>query len=201
MKIDVLQTGSYAVNTAVVRMDDGRVFAIDPGADGGRVAAALEKAGAEDGKTDVLLTHGHFDHIGAVASVQSRFPSARVFIHPADVPMLAHPMNQNPPDYPLAAMPANIADARSVPGVETIETPGHTPGGVCYFFRDANILFSGDTLFAGSAGRTDFPGGSMSQLVRSLARLMQLDDSVKTVPGHGPFTTIGRERASNPFLV
>jgi glyoxylase-like metal-dependent hydrolase (beta-lactamase superfamily II) len=90
-----------------------------------------------------------------------------------------------------------------MPGLEVIHTPGHTPGGVCYFFADfdgAPLLLSGDTLFAGSIGRTDFPGGSMSAMTYSLKKLAFLPDETVVVPGHGPATTIAAEKACNPFL-
>jgi glyoxylase-like metal-dependent hydrolase (beta-lactamase superfamily II) len=81
-----------------------------------------------------------------------------------------------------------------------IETPGHTPGGVCYLFEEEKTLFSGDTLFAGSIGRTDFVGGSMTALVESLAKLKELADDIKVIPGHGAFTTIADEKRCNPYL-
>ena len=100
-------------------------------------------------------------------------------------------------------VPKNLKDAAeldSLGWIKVIDTPGHTPGGVCYHFVDDNILFSGDTLFAGSVGRTDMPGGDMTVLMRSLKALAELPDDTTVVPGHGPATTIGREKASSPFL-
>jgi glyoxylase-like metal-dependent hydrolase (beta-lactamase superfamily II) len=97
-------------------------------------------------------------------------------------------------------MPANILPPGELAEVETIFTPGHTPGGVCYHFPEAKVLFSGDTLFAGSVGRTDLPGGDMPTLLNSLEKLKLLPEDTIVIPGHGQATTIGRELAGNPFL-
>ena len=118
------------------------------------------------------------------------------------MPVLTHPLNCFPPDYPAIEAPKNIADARSLPEpMRTIETPGHTPGGVCYYLPEEKLLLSGDTLFAGSVGRTDLPGGDMPTLMDSLKKLTVLPDDTLVIPGHGSHTTIGREKTSNPFLV
>ena len=113
-------------------------------------------------------------------------------------------MNQMPPDYPPVGKLANLRHAETLagdlPGVETIATPGHTPGGVCYYFPSEKLLLSGDTLFAGSVGRTDLPGGDMATLMESLKKLTVLPDDTIVVPGHGPRTTIGDEKRGNPFL-
>ena len=197
MKWTVETVGSYAVNCTLLRFG-AKAWVVDPGAEGRRLAGLLAADGAK--LEAILLTHGHFDHIGGIAALQEAFPDAPVYIHPNDVPMLGHPMNQSPPDYPRAPVPSRVEDCRTLAGVEVIETPGHTPGGVCYRFPAAKLLLSGDTLFAGSAGRTDFPGGSMARLMDSLARLAALPGDTTVVPGHGPFTTIAREAASNPYL-
>ena len=118
--------------------------------------------------------------------------------------MFGHPMNQMPPEYPCVAKPANLRDIREAPAAfrgfafQVLETPGHTPGSVCLKFGD--LLLSGDTLFAGSCGRTDFPGGSMAAMRQSLAALAQLPAETDVIPGHGPATTIGTEVATNPFM-
>ena len=192
-----IQVGSYEVNCSAL-IDGGRAWIVDPGSDPDAIEATLAKAKAEPEL--ILLTHAHFDHIGAVSGLQTRHPGLPVYLHPADFPALGHPMNQFPPEYPLAPVPANLRDCRDLEGVTVIETPGHTPGGCCYYFPSNSLLLSGDTLFAGSVGRTDFPGGDMKTLMESLAKLLALPDSTTVVPGHGPLTTIGAERRGNPFL-
>ena len=125
---------------------------------------------------------------------------------------MVHPLNQYT-DYPPIATPANcrgleelaaVLSSAGLPAPEVISTPGHTPGGVCYLFQaaenGADLLFSGDTLFAGSIGRTDLPGGDMATLMGSLDRLRSLSPNTVVIPGHGMFTTLAHELAGNPFL-
>lgn len=194
-----IQVGTFDVNCTILS-SGGKAWIVDPGREGARIAQLLEQRGLEP--AGILLTHGHFDHIGAIGELQEKWPALPVYVHPADVPVLTHPLNCFPPDYPAIEAPKNIADARSLPEpMRTIETPGHTPGGVCYYLPEEKLLLSGDTLFAGSVGRTDLPGGDMPTLMDSLKKLTVLPDDTLVIPGHGSHTTIGREKTSNPFLV
>ena len=197
MKFKTLTVGLYEVNCTLA-IDGADAWVVDPGADEEAIVKAAEAEGAKI--AGVLLTHAHFDHIGAIPGIKARFPDAPVYVHPSDEVMFGHPFNRLPPEYPSFPKPAGVVDARKFPLAEVIETPGHTPGGVCYYFKEDGVLLSGDTLFAGSVGRTDFPGGSMTTLVESLKKLKALPDLTKVIPGHGPSTTIGEEKGSNPYL-
>ena len=197
MKFKTVTVGLYEVNCTLA-IDGADAWVVDPGADEEAIVKAAEAEGAKI--AGVLLTHAHFDHIGAIPGIKARFPEAPVYVHPSDEVMFGHPFNRPPPEYPSFPKPAGVVDARKFPLAEVIETPGHTPGGVCYYFKEDGVLLSGDTLFAGSVGRTDFPGGSMTTLVESLKKLKALPDLTKVIPGHGPSTTIGEEKGSNPYL-
>lgn len=159
----------------------------------------------------ILLTHGHIDHTGGSGHLAAA-TGAVTYVHPADDFLTLHPTEQlramfgtTPPgsyDVPETfehlehGQTVRIADMT----VDVRHTPGHTPGHCCFLIDDEGVLFSGDQLFAGSIGRTDLPGGSYEHLVKSMqTEVMTLDDAVTVLPGHGPETTVGRERRTNPF--
>ena len=210
-----IQVGSFEVNCSLVE-NEGKALIIDPGQEPDRIIAALENKGWEP--EAILLTHGHFDHINGIPGLLKRFPDLPVCVSPEDAKVMSHPLNTCPPEYGPVSVPArNLRTdlsclSASAFHVSSLPTPGHTPGGVCYFFPDFTttqpspdarpvpVLFSGDTLFAGSVGRTDLPGGDMATLMRSLDSLRTLPEDTVVIPGHGMTTTIGRELASNPFL-
>lgn len=200
--------GPFATNCIVLAADEhaANCWLVDPGADAEDLIAFLDEKKMVP--TRVLFTHGHFDHIGAVPGLLTRWPSLPVHIHPADEPMLGNELNAWPPDYVLAPRPAtlvaDLADNMVIEGdglaCKVLHVPGHTPGGVCFYFESAALALTGDTLFAGSCGRTDFPGGNMQQMSASLKRLAALDESTAFIPGHGCGGIIGYERKHNPFI-
>jgi glyoxylase-like metal-dependent hydrolase (beta-lactamase superfamily II) len=157
----------------------------------------------------LLLTHGHIDHIGDVAKIKRRF-DCQVGCHPDTVPMISDPdffrnygfgleVEPTQPDFLIEETPA-----RDFLGLnfEIYEVPGHCPGSLCFFLRDERLLIGGDVLFAGGVGRWDLPGGDCDLLFSGIkTKLFPLGDDVAVLPGHGPATTIGEERRSNPFLV
>ena len=155
----------------------------------------------------LLLTHGHYDHIIAIHDILKTIPT-KICCHENERPML-----ENPYVNFSALMGAEISikpdkvlrDGDIIPigdcALKVLHTPGHTPGGVCYYDEAGKILFSGDALFLGSIGRTDFPNGNYQELIMSInIKLMKLPDDVKVFPGHGDYTEIGYEKSNNPFI-
>ena len=200
-----IQVGSFEVNCSLLE-NEGKALIVDPGQEANRIIDALENKGWEP--EAILLTHGHFDHINGIPGLLERFPDLPVYVSKEDAEVMSHPMNTLPPEYFPVTVPAknlktdllNSSLFTLNSSLTVISTPGHTPGGVCYFFPQEKLLLSGDTLFAGSIGRTDLPGGDMATLMRSLDSLRSLPEDTVVIPGHGMTTTIGRELASNPFL-
>lgn len=196
--------GPYGANCAVVWRGDGRALVVDPGSDGDAVARWLERRGLA--LSAVFLTHGHFDHISGVDALVALHP-APVFLHADDVPLAFSDFNHAQPGYsgmsrsPL--LDTSLADGSAVPGWDgatVLHLPGHSPGSCALLFPEDGLLAAGDVLFAGSAGRTDLPGGSGAAMGRSLGRLAALPPGTRVICGHGDPTTIGDELKSNPFL-
>lgn len=206
MEKRIIPVGPFEANCILLWGEERRCWIVDPGADAEDIFAVCEAQKL----TPVLIvfTHGHFDHIGAVSELLAKWPALPVHIGPADEPIAFSPLNAWPPDYSATSRPttlvADLAEGTTLSAgglsANIISTPGHTPGGVCFHFEGEGLLLSGDTLFAGSCGRTDFPGGSSSDLFASLRRLATLPPATEVVPGHGVPTTIEREVASNPFM-
>ncbi|MBN2718268.1 MAG: MBL fold metallo-hydrolase [Deltaproteobacteria bacterium] len=178
---------------------------IDPGDDGDRIMEIVQKNGVKP--IGIYNTHAHFDHIGAVALLKKQL-TIPFALHRGDEALAAGASTQGrmfglhlpmtPPDVDIWLDDGTTIEVGSVSG-KVIHTPGHTQGGVCFLFD--NLLFTGDTLFAGSVGRSDLPGGDSRQLIDSIQnRLLCLDNAVRVFPGHGPQTSIGREKKYNPFI-
>jgi hydroxyacylglutathione hydrolase len=179
---------------------------VDPGDNIPEILSRLQKHGLS--LRQIVITHAHIDHVGGAVQLK-RATGAPVFLNQKDLCLLSAMEIQagwiGVPTPEVAPPDASAEDGLAVglaalPG-EVIHTPGHTPGSICLLFQKQNLLLAGDTLFAGSIGRTDLPGGDGRQILRSLRdRLLILPDTTRVLPGHGPETTIGEERQSNPFL-
>jgi hydroxyacylglutathione hydrolase len=207
LDVEMLTVGQIAENTFLVRREGSdRLLVVDPGDEPERILAAIEGTGAK--VEAILLTHTHFDHVGAVA------PLARATGAPVYCPELERDVLANINDYVrwpgLGPFESYDAD-ETVSGGESLElagltidvrfTPGHSPGHVTYSVRDEDALLSGDVLFQGSVGRVDLPGGDWPTLLASIESLVaEFPPEAVVYPGHMGITTLGQERASNPFL-
>jgi len=227
MKIDRLVLGEFETNCYIARSSDEATgcLVIDTGLDPGarELLAFLDRHKLTPAAA--AFTHGHIDHIAGIDALWAKFPSLTTYIHKLDAELLTDSVRNlsfmmdstgSPQaDGAFSARPADClvdeGDIISQAGIKlrVIHTPGHTPGGICLYAepldyargRQDGIIFVGDTLFADGVGRTDFPGGNMRQLIEGIkAKLFILPDNTVVYPGHGPTTTIGREKANNPFL-
>lgn len=205
MKVITVKVGGMDVNCYLAVCDKTKEAAIiDPGDEGVKIIDRVKKEGLT--VKYIIDTHGHADHIAANGAVKAVF-DAPLLIHAADEPMLASPKKNlsmffmEPVISPAANQLLREGDVIEI-GEErltVLHTPGHTPGGIS--LAGGGLVFCGDTLFAGSIGRTDFPGGSFEQLIGGIKdKILTMPDDVKVYPGHGPATSVGWERQHNPFL-
>lgn len=194
MEITVLTLGGYMTNCYILRQEaSSQCLIIDPGYEAGRILSVLQQKQLEP--EAILLTHGHFDHVGAVQDLAAE-TDCDVYIAEADLSL--PPMITNGKLYYTHTYPASGTLNLAGLAIRVLPTPGHTPGSVCLLVEDT--MFSGDTLFQGSCGRTDLPGGSWEQIAASLKTLAALPGDYRVLPGHGGKTTLDRERQSNPYL-
>jgi hydroxyacylglutathione hydrolase len=196
--------GAFQENCYLVRADGAdKALLIDPGDEAPKLQSAMDELGVTP--EAILLTHTHIDHIGAVAAIATA-TSAPVYCPRNELAVLANPGRFFPPDWGTvepwdAEQPLDGGERLQLAGldIEVVPTPGHSPGHVTYVIDGA--LFSGDVLFQGSIGRTDLPGADHATLMASIAGLLErFDDDTTVHPGHMGLTTLGRERATNPFL-
>ena len=202
--VKALSHGMMGTNTYLVKDGKGKAFVVDPAAFDGRLEALLEAEKVKELQY-ILLTHGHFDHITGVKELKERY-GGKIVIHKDDEKAFWDESASlsssfgTPQNYPEKA-DITVEDGDALPfsesEIKVIHTPGHTVGGVCYAL--GNELFSGDTLFKGSIGRSDFPGGNMLTLIRSVGKLKKLGVNYNVYPGHGDSTTMDYENKTNPF--
>ncbi len=202
MEIGPIMTNCYLL----LNDDDEKVIIVDPGGEASAVIHRLEQY-PKYTPVAILLTHGHFDHILGVEELRKKY----------NIPVYAHEDEKETLHTPEFNMGSDMGEGLCIDAdhyvrdgeelelggfkIKCLHTPGHTPGGVCFYLAEEKIVFSGDSLFNQSIGRTDFPNGSASQLVRSVAdKLFTLPDDVKVLPGHEQLTTIGFEKQYNPFF-
>ena len=207
MILERLTVGPFQQNCYVVGDEEtGAGAIVDPGDEAARIALAVEQTNLEI--SQILITHTHIDHVGAVASLGDEY-SCQVLMHAEAEPMLgqlptqAMMMGLRFGEVPTVDRHIEDEEVIEVGGLQlrSLYTPGHAPGHIAFYIESEGLLLSGDALFAGSVGRVDLPGGSMEILMRSIEeRLLTLPDETRVYPGHGPETTIGNERVHNPFL-
>ena len=206
LKCDFRVVGPVQTNCYFLSDMNGDCVVVDPGEEAAKIIDYIEKKDLKP--VAILLTHGHFDHIGAVDEVREKY-GIKVYAAAAEKETLQNPdinlSSQFGAGFTVEA-DEYFDDGQEIEllgeKVRCILTPGHTKGGMCYYFINSGMLFSGDTLFQQSVGRTDFPGGSMSEIVRSIReKLFVLPDYVRVYTGHGMMTTIKDEKMLNPFAV
>ena len=202
-----LTVGELAVNCwFLVNEDRKEALVFDPGDEAERIRSYAEQKGWKI--AGILLTHGHADHMGGAEELK-RLTEAEIYALAEEEPLLKNGktnlsvfimrrvITMEADEYVRAGQELTLSGIR----LKVLRTPGHTPGGCCFYCEEAGCVFAGDTLFQGSVGRSDFPGGSMSELVRSVKeKLFPLPDDTKVYPGHGEETTIAFEKQYNPFV-
>lgn len=208
LRIRTTIVGPFEVNCYLAWDDQtGDAAIIDPGADEQLIIRSVEQAKCTP--RAILLTHGHGDHIAAVDPVKNHY-NIPLYVGDGEEELLANPdanvsaLIGMPIIAPAPDVKLKDEDVVSLGSLRftVLATPGHSPAGVCYLYEREGILFCGDTLFQGSIGRADLPGSSMPLLLQSIrTKILTLPDSVVCYPGHGPATTVGAERYSNPFLI
>jgi glyoxylase-like metal-dependent hydrolase (beta-lactamase superfamily II) len=208
MILDTFPVGPLQCNCTILGDEEtGEAIVIDPGDEVGRIHRRLTSLGLK--LKQILVTHAHIDHVGGALRLK-RLTGAPILLNENDLPLLkmmeaqaswvglALPPETAPPD---ASLDEGLLVGLDRYPATVLHTPGHTQGSVCLHFAPLKLVIAGDTLFAGSIGRTDLPGGDFHQILNSIEhRLLSLPDETRVLPGHGPATTIGEERDNNPFL-
>ena len=207
--IEKILTGDLDVNTYIYKYDDENAVIIDPGSDSDKIISRVDYLGFN--VTGILLTHGHFDHVGAVKDVKEHY-ATKVYIHRDDATYLGPEGSQRHLEMFESMGPGSqryfdmyytendkadviLTDGQILDefGLTILHTPGHSPGSICLYSEENSILFSGDTLFKSGLGRTDFVGGDYETLIKSINRILKLPEDTVVYPGHGSYTTIKDE--------
>jgi glyoxylase-like metal-dependent hydrolase (beta-lactamase superfamily II) len=205
---EILSVGPLQCNCSILGDENTHeAMVIDPGAEVQRIVDVLDSHQLI--VKQIIITHAHIDHVAGAARLRA-LTGAPIYLNQMDLPLLAMMEMQAgwlgiptpetvPPD--VSAEDGLKIGLTTLAG-EVMHTPGHTEGSICIFFPAQELLIAGDTLFAGSIGRTDLPGGNTQKIMRSIReRLLHLPDATRVIPGHGPATTIGQERENNPYLI
>lgn len=205
---EILPVGPLQCNCSIVGDEATReAMVVDPGDDVGDVLSVLHKHGMK--LKQIVITHAHIDHVGGAMKLKAK-TGAPILLNQNDNALLkmldvqASWLGMRPPEPVVIDQPLSDGDTVTVGGItaNVLHTPGHTEGSICVYLPNHQKLIAGDTLFAGSIGRTDLPGGSYDKIISSLhERVLALPDETIVIPGHGPLTSIGEERETNPFLV
>jgi len=207
MIVEMLTVGPFQENCYIVGDEvSGEGALVDPGDEATRIALAVEQTGLEIGQ--IIITHAHIDHVGAIAPLVEEYACPVLMHEEAEAMLKTVPQQAMMMGLRFGKVPKvdrHITDEEVLEvgslRLRSLYTPGHAPGHLSFLVEGEEAVFSGDALFAGSVGRVDLPGGSMEVLMRSIEeRLMPLPDDTRVLSGHGPETTIGRERMTNPFL-
>ncbi len=210
MIINTLILGDFETNCYCLRKSEEShdCIIIDTGLDENELIDFLEEKQIKP--LALIFTHGHIDHIAGVNALRRKFSDIKVYIHKLDAQMLKEPENNLSfmAGGAFTTHPADVIveddDFIECAGIrlQVLHTPGHTPGGISLYSAEKGVIFSGDALFADSVGRTDFPGGSMTTLIAGIKeKLLNLPEDTKVLPGHGPSTTIAREKKYNQYLL
>jgi hydroxyacylglutathione hydrolase len=208
MKFETVVVGPLAVNTYILYDEESKdCVIIDPGDEPEKIIAKIESLNLKP--REMWLSHAHFDHLGALSELKKKYDS-NIFLHSDDyflykgavehAGMFSLQIDAPPPEPMFFNMNLNKRKIGSFT-VELLHTPGHSPGSVSFYNQESNIIFVGDLIFEGSVGRTDVPGGSFDLLEKSiLEKIYTQGDACVIYPGHGPKTTVGREKINNPFV-
>jgi len=205
---EILPVGALECNCSILGDENThKATVVDPGDDISAIMRLLEKHQLQ--VEQIIITHAHIDHVGGAVRLK-KLTGAPIYMNQFDLPLLKM-MDTQAGWLGIATPEVQSPDVSAEDGLQlvvagqtthVIHTPGHTPGSICLHLPEQNLLLAGDTLFAGSIGRTDLPGGDFRTILQSLHnRLMLLPDETRVLPGHGAATTIGHERGTNPFLV